>query len=78
MEKRHSPEDSARRILALYAVHHVVEGNALAAGDLAAAFVEGDPQSGASDGLNYALEHGWLKHGINNEYFLTHAGAAET
>jgi hypothetical protein len=73
-----TPEDSARKILAIFKSHNVRPDNVLMAGAVNIAFTKGGRTAAEyTEGLKYAEAKGWIETGPNSSIKLTSAGFAE-
>ena len=70
-----TPEESARAILAIFAVDNSRPDDVLIAGGVKFAFRQaGGMAEEFQAGLEYAVQNGWLEIGENNTIKLTNAG----
>jgi hypothetical protein len=73
-----TPEESARAILAIFAVDNSRPDHVLMAGGVNFAFRQaGGMAEEFQAGLEYAVQNGWLEIGENNTIKLTNAGFTE-
>lgn len=73
-----TPEETARKILAIYARNQCRPGHCLLANVfLAQARFVGLAASDIADGLQFAMDEGWVVEGPNSGFCLTEEGFAE-
>jgi hypothetical protein len=73
-----TPEESARAILAIFALNNSRPDDVLMAGQGEFAFRQaGGTAAEFQAGLEYAVQNGWLEIGENNTIKLTNAGFTE-
>jgi hypothetical protein len=79
MAKSPTPEESARRILQLFASHHRRAGEILMLGAVNFQFQEGGEYRGADlqSGLKHAVAQGWIDPDYRTAVKITDAGATE-